>query len=199
MLERLLRSGAEVKILGVVLFSDNLHLREIARRAEVSSYEAKKELDNLTQIGVLRSERKGNQIVFYANKSCPFFIDLKNLYQKTEGIFSALNDGLTGLEKIDYAFVYGSVAAGKEGEKSDIDLMVIGGINEDELSKRIFTIQAKMKREINFILWSSDDLKGKIEKKSTFLNNILKGKPVFLIGDKHEFVRIVEKGYGKKN
>lgn len=40
-LELLLRSTAEAKVNRVVLFSDGLHLREIARRAGISSFEAK--------------------------------------------------------------------------------------------------------------------------------------------------------------
>jgi len=82
MLERLFKSGAEVKVLGVILFEDGLHLREIARRSNLSSYETKRELDNLTEIGILNKEKKGNLALFFQNKDCPILKDLKNLYLK---------------------------------------------------------------------------------------------------------------------
>jgi len=199
MLEKLLRSKAEVRVLGIALFEDGLHLREIARRAGVSPFEAKKELDNLVSIGVLQSEKKGNLQMFHSDRHCPFFSDLKNLYQKTEGIFYQLRDAMKGVKNIDYAFVYGSTAAGMEKKSSDIDLMVIGLVDENDVARRIFRKQRMMKREINYVVWSPADLKEKIENKSVFLNNLVKGKLVFISGDKDEFVRTVEKGRDKKN
>jgi DNA-binding MarR family transcriptional regulator len=82
MLERLFRSKAEVSVLGVVLFSESLHLREIARRAGISSSEAKKELDNLVDLGLLFTERKGNLVLFYTDRRCAFLDDLRNVFIK---------------------------------------------------------------------------------------------------------------------
>ena len=82
MLERLFRSKAEVSVLGVVLFSESLHLREIARRAGISSSEAKKELDNLVDLGLLFTERKGNLVLFYSDRRCTFLEDLRNVFLK---------------------------------------------------------------------------------------------------------------------
>lgn len=198
MLENLLRSKAEVKILGVVLFFEGLHLREISRRAGVSPYEAKRELENLEGLGVLNSEKRGNQLVFHTNEECPFLQDLKNLYRKTEGIFPELKNALVKIKDVQYAFVFGSTAKGAETPRSDIDLMVIGSISEDALGEKVFKIQKKTGREINFILWTPADLEEKMRRRSSFLKNLLKNKRIWLAGDEDEFVRIAEKGLGKK-
>ena len=60
MLEKLLHGKAEVNLLGVVIFIDGLHLREIARKVGISSSEAKRELDILVSAGggQSREERK---------------------------------------------------------------------------------------------------------------------------------------------
>lgn len=114
MLERLIRSKAEVKILGVVLFREGLHLRDIARTADVSVSETKRELDILHSIGLLKKEKRGNQIIFTIDKDCGFYQDLKALYQKTEGMFAELKGALSNRNDIAYAFIYGSVASGME-------------------------------------------------------------------------------------
>ena len=44
MLNLILRSKAEVKVLSVILFQDGLHLREIARQANISPFEARREI-----------------------------------------------------------------------------------------------------------------------------------------------------------
>jgi predicted transcriptional regulator len=82
MLERIFRSKAEVAVLGIVLFSESLHLREIARRAGISSSEAKKELDTLAALGLLFTERKGNLVLFYTDRRCLFLDDLRNIFIK---------------------------------------------------------------------------------------------------------------------
>ena len=199
MLERLLRSKAEVSVLGIVLFQEGLYLREIARMASLSPSEAKKELDNLVSLGVLRKKRHGNQVFFFLNDNCPFLNELKGLYLKTEGIFEHLRSSLKGVKGIKYTFIFGSMAKMQEKETSDLDLLVVGKIDEDVLAGKILNIQKGLKREINYILWSLEDLDEKIKKKSSFLKNIMNKKQIWLVGDKDEFIRVVEKGHNKKN
>jgi predicted nucleotidyltransferase len=195
MLERLLRSRAEVAVLNVVLFTDGLHLREIARRAGVSSYEAKKELDSLVQLGILLSEKKGNQVFFHANEKCSFLEDLRNLFSKTEGIIVQIRERLRKAEGIRYCFIFGSAAAGRISEKSDIDLLVIGEISEEKLASLVLELQKSTRREINFILWTEKDFHKKLAEKSAFLGNITKKKIVWVSGDYDEFAGLVKEAY----
>ncbi len=197
MLEKLFRSKAEVKVLGTVLFEDGFHLREIARRASVSPYETKKELDNLIALGILTKEKQGNQLLFRSNPSCPFLEDLRNIYRKTEGIFSELAKAIAA-PGVAYAFIFGSMAGGAVRQASDIDLMVIGDIDEDDLAARIFPIQKRSRRAINFILWSIPDLKDKARADSAFLKNIMEKDMVWLGGDRDEFIGIASERPHKK-
>lgn len=199
MLERLFRSNAEVSILNTVLFTDDLHLREVARRADVSPYEAKRELDNLVDLGILNSKKKGNQIFFYANIECSFLEDLRNLFKKTEGIITRIRTKIKNLDGIRYCIVYGSVASGRLSEKSDTDLLIIGSVDEDKLDYLVLQLQQRTKREINYILWSEKDLRNKLKNKSVFLKNILTKKFIWIIGDKDGFIRIAKKTYGSEN
>ncbi|MFH1520567.1 MAG: nucleotidyltransferase domain-containing protein [Candidatus Micrarchaeota archaeon] len=197
MLEKLLRSKAGVKLLGVALFNNGFHLRELARKANISPFEAKRELDILVDIGLLIRKKSGNQVLFYTNRDCSFLQDIKNLYQKTEGFFSLLKEAFSQLN-VDYAFVFGSMAKGTEKPNSDIDVMIIGDESDTNISDAIFNIQKKSKREINFILWSKKDFQEKLRSKNIFLSNILNQKIVWVMGDENEFGRIVKDGFSKK-
>lgn len=198
MLEKLFRSNAEVKTLGVVLFEESLHLREIARKAEISSYEAKRELDILVETGLLIPERKGNQIIFHQNKGCAFLQDVKNIYLKTEGPIAELKELVGRTKGIRFAFVFGSMARGDAKVSSDIDLMLVGDIDELALSEDIFKIQKKYGRAINYIAWTKKDLLEKVNKGSSFLKSIIRNKRTWLLGDEHEFVGIAEQGHHTK-
>jgi len=197
MLEKLLRSNAEVNVLGVVLFSDGLHLREIARRAGVSSSEAKRELDILASVGVLRAEKKGNLSLFYLEEACPFLQELKGIYSKTEGVFAQLKKALGKLKGIEYAFVFGSFARGEYGEKSDVDLMIVGTPNMNELNARIMRVEEDVSREINYSVYSPEEFHRKATI-SGFLSEIISNNKVIIFGEEDEFKRFVEKGRSAK-
>ncbi len=189
MLKRLFKSKAEVEVLGVVLFKERLHLREIARQANITPSETKRELDNLVKLGILKKEKKGNLVLFYTNKKCPFLNELQNLYLKTDGIYPILKKELSYLN-LKFAIVYGSMAKGNFDEKSDIDILLIGeDINEDKLIKTIMKTQKKTNREINYILWNEKELREKIKNKGAFINSVLKEPKIMLIGDENEFKR----------
>ena len=196
MLERLFKSKSEVAVLNVALFTDDLHLREIARRANVSSFEAKRELDNLVFLGILNKEKKGNQLFFSKNKNCSFLQDIINLFEKTEGIVVRISKALVNEKEVHYALIFGSTAQNKTSEKSDVDVLVIGNIDENEISSVFFEIQKKVKREINFILWSDVDFSKKLKQKSTFLKNIAENSYTWIRGDKDEFSRVIKQTYG---
>ena len=193
MLELFLRSGAEVRVLGVVLFTDGLHLREIARRAGVSPYEAKRELGIMARTSLLSAEKKGRQVFFHVNSSCPFLGELRGLYLKTEGLVEKLRGALAGFPGIRYAFIFGSFAGGRAGRHSDLDLMVIGDVDEKAAADALFAVQQSTGREINFIIWAMADLKEKIKSSSGFLKSIVSGDIIWLGGDRDGFIRAVEK------
>jgi predicted nucleotidyltransferase len=199
MLERLFRSNAEVSILGVVLFSDNLHLREIARQAKVSSFEAKRELDSLVQIGVLSKSKKGIMSFYTQNPNCSFLSELKGLYIKTEGSIPMLKKELKKFKQINYAFIYGSFANKTFNQQSDIDLFIIADIDAQFIAQSCFNVQKKTLQEINYILWNPNDFKKKIREGGAFISSILKKEKIFLIGDVHDFERDVAKARNRKN
>ena len=191
-----MRSKAEVKTLGIVLFEDGLHLREIARRAGIAPAEAKKELDTLTLLGILKKERKGNQLIFTVNPPCPFLTELRWLYIKTEGAAEEIRRALSKTTGIKYSFIYGSTAAGNFSEKSDVDLLIVGSVSEEELSEKIAGAQKNTGREINWVLWNERDFAGKLKEKGSFISSLLKGKKIWLRGDYDEFERIASKAVG---
>jgi len=89
------------------------------------------------------------------------------------------------LEKFDgisQAFIYGSFAKGKEKEDSDIDLLIIGEVNEDKLIEVISKLEKKLQREINYSIYRKGDFNKKKKEGNSFILDILKEKKISLIG-----------------
>jgi len=192
MLETLLYSKAEVDVLGVVLFHDGLHLREIARRAKRPAPQAMRELDRLVRAGLLRHEKKGSMKLFFLDKTCPYQDELRSIYRKTEGLAPALGEAMKLIAGVRFAFIYGSFAQAQERQPRDVDVLVVGG-KTDPLDEACFALQRRYGREINYIHWSDDDLRKKLKERGAFISSILRKRRLWLVGDEDEFGRLAKK------
>lgn len=191
MLEKLFTSKTRVRILGMLLFNpdSNFHLREISREVEITPTYVKKELQNLKELNLVLTSKKGNLTLFQINRNSPVFTELKSLFMKTEYFGELIKKSLEEL-KIDFAFIFGSFAKGIESEGSDIDLFVVGDINENGLLEIIQETEERTGREINYILWKKDILMGRA-RKHHLLNEIARNPVIMLVGDENELRKII--------
>jgi len=193
MLENLFTSKARVKILKLLIFSqEDIHLREIARRTNVSPPYVKKEIENLKKMNLITETKKGNLKIFKINKTSPLYEDLKNMFLKTEALGDVIKENLKK-EKIKYALIFGSFAKGDETEKSDIDLLVIGNIKEEDILRIVRDSESKTGREINYILWNEKEFEKRAKEGHHLLKDIINKPVIMLIGDIDEFRRAVKK------
>jgi predicted nucleotidyltransferase len=87
---------------------------------------------------------------------------------------------------IEVAFIYGSFAKHEETGRSDIDLLIIGKIDENRLLGQINKLERVLKREINYSLFQRDEFNHKTKEKDPFITDLLKNPKIFLIGDKND-------------
>lgn len=194
MLERLFTSKSRIKILQLLIFNtqSEFHLRQIARLTGVSPPYVKRELSNLSKLNLITESTKGNLKLFRINKGSPIFAELKRIFLKTESLGNLLKKKLKSLE-LKYVLIYGSFAAGEETEKSDIDLLVIGNIKEERILKIVTQSEAKVGREINYILWNEKEFEKRAIQKHHLLVEIVSKPIIMLVGDENEFRKAVKR------
>ena len=117
---------------------------------------------------------------------------MRKLFLKTTALGQQLKSSLPQLKKAKYALIYGSVARGEALETSDIDLLVIGDIAEENLIAGIRKVEEKMGREINYILWSEKEFEKRAKTKHHLLTEIADNPIIGLVGDEDEFRRTVK-------
>ncbi len=161
------------------------YLRELERILDIPVSMIRKELLRLEESGIFASSRKGNLVYFFLNKSYPLFEEMKSMVFKTIGIKGLLKDAFTEIKGIETAFIYGSFAKNEENAKSDIDLFIIGKVNEDKLVTKIGKLEKLLKREINYSLYSNSDFIKKRKEKDPFILDLLESPKIFLAGDKN--------------
>lgn len=162
------------------------YLRELERELDIPVSMLRKELMSLEQSGIFVSSRKGNLSYYSLDKSYPLYNELKNIVFKTVGIKGLLIKALSDIKEIEAAFIYGSYAKSQDNAKSDIDLFIIGNIDENELISKIDSIEKDLKREINYSLYSRKDFEKKKKEKDGFIEGVIEGPKILLIGDKND-------------
>ncbi len=158
------------------------YLREIARHISKDAAGIKRELDTLVKIGLLAREQRGVQKYYYADKNSPVFSEMKGLIFKTTGIQGSIKATLSRLKGVQLAFIYGSYARGSEKEDSNINIMVIGQVNITELNDMVMTLEEKLKREIDYLVFDEQEYRKRKDAKDHFIREIVKGKKIFLVG-----------------
>ncbi len=169
----------------------SFYTRQIAREAGASVGAVQRELGNLTKAGLIVRSSLGNQVFYRANRDAPLFPEMRSLVNKTVGIFEILRSALEPISmRIEVAFVYGSVARGEDTATSDVDLMVVGAATIDEVLSRLPEVEKTLGRPINPTVYSVAEFRSKVANGNHFLNAVLKGKKVFLLGDEHELGKV---------
>ena len=161
--------------------------RQIARQVGTSVGTVQRELETLSQIGLIERSATGMQVFYQANRNHPAYAELHSLVAKTAGAFHILRSALAALaKKIAFAFVYGSMARGDENAVSDVDLMVIGDVSLDEMLMQLATAERDLGRSINPTVFSLKEFKSKLKAGNHFLKSVMRGEKVLLIGDENE-------------
>jgi predicted nucleotidyltransferase len=144
-----------------------------------------KELARLEQAGLLISKRIGRQKHYQANSQSPVFQELCGLVRKTTGLALPLAQALENhKEKIDAAFVFGSVAQGTEDEQSDIDLMILSGtLRYADIASSLSIAKQETQREIQPVIFKPHEWAKKLAAKEAFVNKVMAQPKVWIIGD----------------
>ncbi len=184
MLEALIPSQCRVKLLTLFLSNPGraFYVREIERMTGENITAIRRELSNLESFGLLAREWKGKQLYFSVQQDFILYNELQRIILKTEGVSGVLREKFKDLEGLSCVFIFGSFAAGKAGAGSDIDLFVVGEIEEDALLSAIHTAEETLHREINYNLMSADEYRERLEKNDPFVVRVRREPRLILLG-----------------
>ena len=187
------KSKIRQKILKLLFANEekSFYLSEIARIAGTSAGNAQRDLEKLVKEGIAKSDKKANLRYYSLDKKNPAFADIENIVRKTIGIEAELAEIFRKLKGVDFVFIFGSYV--KEGLKneSDIDIVIIGKPDEDELNRKISQLEKTIGREINYHLYSTESEFIKKIKKESFLKNVVR-RYKLLVGDKNELKKLLQ-------
>lgn len=157
---------------------------EIIRQAGSGTGAVHRQLLRLEKVGLVRVTRIGNQKHYQANPDSPIFPELHGLVVKTVGLVEPLRAALAPFaNKIDLAFVFGSVAKGTERAGSDLDLLVVSDrLDYVDLFEALQPVETTLARKINPTVMTAADWRRRGSKKDSFTKRIAEQPRIFVIG-----------------
>jgi len=157
--------------------------QEVTRAAGVNLSAVQRELRNLVQAGVVTRREDGNRVYYQANRASPLFPDLQGIVLKTVGLVDVLRAALEPVrDKIEVAFVFGSLAAGHATAESDVDVMVVGRAGLREVAPLLSAAVGTLGREVNPVTISPEEWAERVRRDDHFIGTVAREPKIFVLG-----------------
>lgn len=188
MFEQLFGSKTRVKLLS--LFYNNpdrpFYVREITRKIDEQINSVRRELQNLLNIGIVRSVSQSNRLYYEINPKYKFHKQLQEIFRqipsKTKEIKQTKEEDriLKQLQKsgnVRLAFLTGAFV---RGSTQMIDIFIVGDMNKAQLARVITDLEKEMNRELNFTTMTIEDFDYRRNLNDRFLTDILDENKIIL-------------------
>lgn len=170
----------------------SVHLRDLARQAGTHAGTLARELDKLTQTGLVRRTEQGNQVRYQAETGHPLFAELASMFRKTHGVVPALQAALAPLgKKVALAFVFGSVARGTQMPGSDVDLLVLGSASFGAVVQALFPLHQALGREVNPVVYTMAEFAKRIVQHDAFASDLMAKPRLWVKGGDDDLAELV--------
>lgn len=161
------RSRITSAVLALIYVGDGEYsVADLAQAAQTDTGTMTREVSRLEMAGIVRSRRVGRTKLVTANHEAPFYRSLRELATVVLGPAQVLAEQLDGLPGVDGAAIFGSWAARVSGEPGpspvDIDLLVVGRPDRDDLHDAVGRAHERLGREVHVVVvsprqWESGD------------------------------------------
>jgi hypothetical protein len=163
----LLRSRVQAELLALLFLhpEEQFSLTEAAHEIDASVKAVHTEANRLVDAGLVRDTRRGNLRMLQAETNNALARPLTDLLVVTYGPLAVLPEALRDVNGVEKAFIYGSWAARYHGEPgpipNDVDVLVVGDADRDELDDAAQQSQQQLRREVNIrrihrLAWETD-------------------------------------------
>ena len=189
MIEQLFGSKTRVKLL--TLFYNNperpFYVREITRKIDEQINSVRRELQNLLNIGVVRSVSQGNRLYYEVNPKYKFFSEFQSIFTRIPAKNKEIKQNKEDDQILQRILTAGNVkmvflsGAFVRGSDQAIDIFIVGDVNKTKLAQTIAELETEMSRELNYTAMRLEDFDYRRNLNDRFLTDILDSKKVVLL------------------
>jgi DNA-binding transcriptional ArsR family regulator len=188
MLRNLMVSKVRVKLLKTFLDRPDelFYVRQLVRETGEEINAVRRELLRMEKGGLVKKEERGNRLYYWLDRSYPLYGDLLSLVAKSVGLGGEIVKKKNQLGKIKFAVLSGRFARRLPTKEGGVDLMVVGEVAVNLLTKMIQAEENRLGREINYTVMSRNEFDFRKKRHDPFLAGILASSRIMLIGDEED-------------
>ena len=187
--EHLFGSKTRVKLLS--LFYNNperpFYVREITRKVNEQINSVRRELQNLLNIGIVKSVNQSNRLYYEVDPRYKFHTQLQSIFQQIPAKSKEIKETkeedqiLRKISKAGNVKVLFLTGAFVRGSNQNVDICIVGDMNKAQLAKVIGDMEQEMSRELNYWAMRVEDFDYRRNLNDRFLMDILDAKKKVLV------------------
>ncbi len=188
MLNKLFGSQCRVKILKTFLLNSTkkYYTRQLARELNLQVNAVRRELENLTNIGIIAPDIKSKKPLkqgkkyYHCLENFLLFHELRSLFSKAQ--LMSCQDFIADLQKMctpKFLMLTGFFVG---DPRAKTDLFLVGHFKKTKVLKLINNLEKELNREINYTIMNQTEFIYRRQIVDRFLNDLLKRKNIIIIG-----------------
>ncbi len=184
-LDKLFGSKTRAKLLG--LFFDNpeksYYVREITRVIEEQINSVRRELNNLSSLGLVKTENYENKVYYSADMKHPFARPMTEIFARSSGKKSITEGGRTAKNEAPSVWeeyvrpvanlVAGLIVTNRIPGQDGLDLLIIGDDRTHKLTKWAEVVEKRMGKPLNYAIMSREDYIYRKSVRDKFLSDVM--------------------------
>ena len=180
-------------LLNVLLFfllhpDEEAYLARIVRLTNKGLIQVQRIIKRLLDSGLIYALKHEKKTYYKADTTHLAFNDLKNLALQAKVWSSTFKKEIKRFqEKVDFGFIFGSVAKGTHAASSDLDIMLIGDLSLHEVRAFMGHLSRELFREVNIVIYTPHELQEALERKNSFVTEVFESSKIWLFGNKDGF------------
>lgn len=167
--------------------NDSFFVRQLVRLTQEEINSVRRELTNLKEIGAVLSQNRSNKLFYWANSKFIFFNELALIGFKSKKFWAEIskyNNKEGGVYKVicSKSFVFSS-SEEEEKTKDEVDMVIIGKIHLDKVSRIISEEEKKLGKEINYMVMTKKEFNLRIAGREPFMVDFFLKAPITIMGN----------------
>lgn len=192
MIDQLFGSKTRVKLLHLFLNNPDraFYVREITRKIDEQINSVRRELANMLNIGIIKSDSANNRLYYEVNQSYQYYKPLRAIFADEKLPSASVSSSkeadwttrLKPLGAVKLAILSGTFVRGSKGE---VDLLLAGDLNKTQVKKFVHELEKEQGKELTYTLMSYEDFYYRMSIKDLFVTTIISDKKSVVVDTEH--------------
>jgi hypothetical protein len=180
MLKKIFGSGARVKLFQQFLNNpeEEFFIRELTRVLDEQINSLRRELENLENIGLLKSAERNRKKYYRINPHFPILHELTSIVRKTNEEYQDVLKKISKMGEVDILILTGAFV----NKDSETDLFIVGNIEREALQK--YLDSAFPDKTMKYGVMTREDFLYRITLKDKFVQNVFTEKDNIVLKNK---------------